>query len=296
MGLNFDIAWELTAPPDGSYINSKIPSEAVERFFLVLTRSANRTPDAEEVFFIIRSEFNEASGVPVYRSSSMKFAPGDAKEAMDRAAENAPIFISAFYGTCQKIEEQFGSKAAPSVAVMNRLLEIHHIGYVIDPPSLLLREQVEVVPVPSTTVLEQAQARFRESIERSRVLLEEDKGDEAVSQIWWLLESIVLSFAGSMLNGQEITGTYFNEVAKALKRAAGDGAAMGTVARWLEALQSYLSGPGEAGIRHGRHLHLGGLKKHEAELLCNLTRSYIAYLLAEYELLTTRTPTQGTGG
>lgn len=235
---------------------------------------------------MIRAQFSEAMGLPVYRSSSLYFAPGDARAAMDSAAENAPVFISAFYETCEQIKQQLGARTAPSVQVMNRLLEMHGLGYVITPPNLVLREQVEVIPVQSTTVLEQAQARFREAIERSRVLLEENNGDEAVAQIWWLLESIMLSFPGCHLNGQEISGTYFNEVARSLKRAAGDAPVMGAVVRWLEALQSYLSGPGEAGIRHGRHLHLEGLKKHEAELFCNLTRSYISYLLSEYELLT----------
>jgi hypothetical protein len=159
---------------------------------------------------------------------------------------------------------------------------------VIEPPNLVLREQMQVVPVRSTDVLEQFQARFQATIDRSQQLLEENKGDEAVTQIWWLLESIML-FAGCKVNGQEIAGTYFNEVAKQLKRAAGDTAILGAVARWLEALQSYLSGPGEAGIRHGRHLHLEGLKRHEAELFCNLTRSYISYLLSEYEAITART-------
>ena len=288
MNLTFDIAWELMPPQDGTYINSKIPLDALEQFFGILTRGANRTDDAEEVYYIIRAEFREAMGQPVYRSSSLFFASGDARTAMDDAAVNAPVFISAFYGACRRIKKQFGSKAAPSVPVMNRLLELHRLGYIIAPPNLVLRDQVEVVQVQSSTVLEQAQARFREAIERSRVLLEENKGDEAVTQIWWLLESIMLSFSGSNVNGQEIAGTYFNEVAKSLKRAAGDVAVLGVVARWLEALQSYLSGPGEAGIRHGRHLHMESLKKHEAELFCNLTRSYISYLLSEYEIRTAR--------
>lgn len=284
MGLTFDFAWELMPPQDSNYINSKIPADALEEFFVMLTRSANRSGDAEEVYYIIRAGFSEAMGQPVYRSSSLYFAPHDAKSAMEHAAENAPIFISALYSVCEQIRQQFEAKA-PDVPVINRMLEVHRLGYVISPPNLILREQVEVIPIQSSTVLERAQAQFRHAIDRSKVLLEEEKGDEAVAQIWWLLESIMLLFAGRELNGQQISGMYFNEVAKSLRRAAGDAAMMGAVSRWLEALQSYLSGPSEAGIRHGRHLHMEGLKKHEAELLCNLTRSYVSYLLTEYESL-----------
>jgi hypothetical protein len=286
--LNFDIAWELTPPQDGTYINSKVPSDALDQFFGIMKKTANRTDDPEEVYYIIRAEFSEAMGHPVYRSTSMYFAPDDARTAMERATENAPIFISAFYAACKKIKKQFGTKTAPGVPVINQLLTVHRLGYTIEPPNLVLRDQVEVIPVRASAVLEQAQARFRDAIERSQRLLEENNGDEAVAQIWWLLESIVLSFAGRKINGQEIAGTYFNEVAKSLKRAAGDAAVMGVTSRWLESLQSYLSGPAEAGIRHGRHLHLEGLRKHEAELFCNLTRSYISYLLAEYETLTSK--------
>lgn len=290
MNLTFDITWELLPPKDGTYVNSKIPSDALESFVGILTRAANRTNDPEEVYYIIRAEFSEAMGLPVYRSSSMYFAPGDARMAMERAADNAPLFIAAFYSACKKIKKQYGTKTVLSIPAMNKLLEMHRLGYVVAPPNLVLREQVDVVPVQLSTILEQAHVRFREAIERSRQLLDEDKGDEAVTQIWWLLESIMLSLSGCKLNGEEISGSYFNEVVKSLKRLAGGFAVIGAVARWLEALQSYLSGPEEAGIRHGRRLHMEGLKKHEAELFCNLARSYISYLLSEFELLTSGIP------
>jgi hypothetical protein len=116
-------------------------------------------------------------------------------------------------------------------------------------------------------------------------LLNENKGEEAVNHIWWLLESISTAFARLMVNGRTIEGGYFNEVIKSIQRA--DGAStLGGVARWLAALQDHLSGPDRGGIRHGRRLHLEGLQPHEAALFCKVTRSYISYLLAEYERLT----------
>ena len=287
MDLTFDIAWEVMPPADGKYVNSKIPADAFEQFVEILTRTANRTGDPEEVFYVVRAEFSKTMGQPVYRSTSLYFAPGDARMAMERAADNAPLFIAALYSVCKKIKKQFGSRSAPSVPAMNKLLEIHRLGYIIQPPNLILRDQIDVVPVQPSAVLEQAHARFREAIDRSHQLLEEGKGDEAVALIWWLLESIVLSFSGCKLNGQEITGSYFNEIVKSLRRLAEDSVPLGAISRWLETLQSYLSGPKEAGIRHGRQLHMEGLKKHEAELFCNLARSYITYLLSEYEVLTT---------
>jgi hypothetical protein len=281
--LSYDFAWVLSPPQDGEYVNSRIPDEALDEFFTFTKITAQRG-DAEEIFYIFRSKFNEAMGESVYRSSSLYFAPSDARLAMQNAATNAPVFVSAFYGACAEITNRFGVNHAPDVPTVNRLLEKHRIGYVIDPPHLRLREAVDVVPVSPTSLLQDAHAKFRSAVERSEELLRQNKGDEAVNHIWWLLESIATAFSGLVINERQIEGEYFNDVMKSVQRAAPD-ALLGTVARWLTALQAYLSGPAQGGIRHGRQLHLEGLRNHDAALLFNLTRSYISYLLAEYERL-----------
>lgn len=275
----------LSPPPDGTYFNTSIPADAVDDFFTFAKLTAQRG-DAEEIYYIFRGMFSEAVGMPRYRSSSLYFAPGDAKLAMEEAAKNAPVSISAFYSACSEVAERFGASNAPDVATINRLLEKHRIGYVIDPPHLRLRDTVDVVPVTPTTLLQQAHEKFRNAVARSEQLLQEDKGEEAVNHIWWLLESISTAFAGLTINGRVVGGDYFNEVIKGIQQAAGGTSTLGTVARWLAALQSYLSGPDQGGIRHGRQLHLEGLQPHEAILFCNLTRSYISYLLSEYERVT----------
>ncbi|HKD81210.1 MAG TPA: hypothetical protein VKH81_16055 [Candidatus Angelobacter sp.] len=282
--LTFDFAWVLLPPADGAYINTSIPTEVVDEFFTFAKRTAERG-DAEEIYYLFRGAFSEAVGKPRYRSSALYFAPLDAKFAMESAANNAPVFIAAFYRACSQIAEQFGTNKAPDVATINRLLEKHRIGYVIDPPTLRLREAADVVPVSPSTLLEQAHEKFRNAVERSEQLLHENRGEEALNQIWWLLESISTAFSGLTLNGRKIEGDYFNPVIKEISQAA-SGCLLGGVARWLAALQAYLSGPDEGGIRHGRHLLLEGLQPHEAVLLVNLARSYISYLLAEYERLT----------
>lgn len=274
----------LSPPPDGNYINASIPNEAVNEFFTFAQRTAQRG-DAEEIYYIFRAEFSEAVGTPRYKSSSLYFAPYDAKSAMENAASNAPVFIAAFYRACSDVAERFGPNGAPDVATINRLLEKYRIGYVIDPPRLRLRDAVDVVPVHPTNLLQQANEKLRSAVERSDQLLQENKGEEAVSHIWWLLESISTAFAGQTINGRKIEGEYFNAVVKDIQQAAGS-STLGTVARWLAALQAYLSGPDQGGIRHGRQLHIEGLQRHDAILFCNLTRSYISYLLAEYERLT----------
>jgi hypothetical protein len=153
----------LSPPPDGTYINTAIPSDAVEEFFTFAKRTAQRG-DVEEIYYIFRAEFSEAVGMPRYKSSSLHFAPYDAKVAMENAASNAPVFIAAFYSACAEVTERFGPNNAPSVATINGLLEKQRIGYVVDPPELRLREAVDLVAVQPTNLLQQAHRKFRGAI------------------------------------------------------------------------------------------------------------------------------------
>ncbi|MFZ0762028.1 MAG: hypothetical protein WAM69_18930, partial [Candidatus Sulfotelmatobacter sp.] len=114
-----------------------------------------------------------------------------------RAASNAPVFICAFFTACAEVAERFGANNAPDIGIINRLLEKHGIGYVVDPPNLRLREAADIVPVHPTTLLQQAQERLRNAAERSEELLRQNKGEEAVTHIWWLLESVSTAFSGA---------------------------------------------------------------------------------------------------
>ena len=49
--------WVLSPPPDGTYINSSIPNEAVDEFFTFAKLTAQRG-DAEEIYYIFRAEFS----------------------------------------------------------------------------------------------------------------------------------------------------------------------------------------------------------------------------------------------
>jgi hypothetical protein len=58
------------------------------------------------------------------------------------------------------------------------------------------------------------------------------------------------------------------------------------VLEWMMKLHGYLSSPTGGGIRHGTDLAAGiATKPEEARLFCNLIRSYISFLLSEYQRL-----------
>lgn len=58
--------------------------------------------------------------------------------------------------------------------------------------------------------------------------------------------------------------------------------------RWTEQLHGYLSSPTGGGIRHGIDLNHGRpLTRTEARLFVNLILSYLDFILAEHEALST---------
>ena len=78
-----------------------------------------------------------------------------------------------------------------------------------------------------------------------------------------------------------IEGKYFNEIIRAL-RNNNRGSALAEALGWMAKMHGFLSSPRGGGVRHGTQLAADvspTLK--EAHLYCNLTRSYINYLLAE---------------
>ena len=78
-----------------------------------------------------------------------------------------------------------------------------------------------------------------------------------------------------------IEGKYFNEIVRNLRRH-NHGTALAQALDWMSKMHGFLSSPSGGGVRHGTQLSADvspSLK--EAHLYCNLTRSYINYLLAE---------------
>ena len=68
-------------------------------------------------------------------------------------------------------------------------------------------------------------------------------------------------------------------------RPSSDGRVLQRVLGWLENIHGYLSAPAGGGVRHGATLDLDAMQIHEATLFANLIRSFVNYLLSEYERL-----------
>ena len=205
---------------------------------------------------------------------------------MEQAADNAALFIEAFYDACEAFRSG-GDYAVPDVTIINRILAQNDAGFEVKPPDLVSRIAQDNVTVssPAASLDEQGRSIVRKSLEESEKLLLAGKSRQAVQEILWLLETITTAFEGVDAPAGTIGGKYFNKIANDLRRLH-RGQMLDQVMGWATKLHGYLSSPSGGGIRHGAKLENAPyleLEAHQARLLCNLIRSYISYLLTEHE-------------
>jgi hypothetical protein len=254
--------------------------DAVQAFFDIANEAAPDEHKRSEVLWIFKQAF--ALGEYVRESSSTDYARHDLREMMGRVAAKPPQFLEAFHAGCEMLRAKYAGEGAPDNDLINDLCVQFGIGYRIEESRLVLRDHLDVIPVPTTALLEEARREVRDSLGRSEQLLKEGRGREAVQNVLWLLESITTAFDAAAVDGKTVRGKYFNDIVGDLRRAT-KGRILEQALGWLTTIHGYLSAPRGGGVRHGAALDLEALKPHEAALFVNLIRSFAAYLLAEYE-------------
>lgn len=282
MPLRFPGPWRFKPPADGHFVNSAIPPQSVREFSTLIDRipAPNGRWGILEHF---KSHFGNSSS-----SSSESWAQSDLMIAMDAAAENAPLFIENFYDACEALRKSHADWFVPDAAFINAVLSKHNVGYEIRPPDLIARElggPTITVPPPAPSLAERGSVVLNESLSRSEQLLSEGRSREAVQEVIWLLETVATAFSGIETHTGKVEGKYFNQIVRDL-RSKRSGTTLERVLEWITAMHGYLSSPSGGGVRHGIDLGRGvALNPNEARLFCNLTRSYISFLLVEHEAL-----------
>ncbi len=259
---------------------------SVERGFLELIGKIASQGNRQDILEHFKSYFANAAGIACYRSSNESWAETDLDRDMGQAAENAPLFIEAFYDACEALRSS-GDFAVPDVARINRVLAENAAGYEIEPPNLVARNPQAAVAVPThpPSLDEQAQDLTQKSLKDSEQLLSEGRHRQADQEILWLLETVSTAFQGLDTGVGTVEGKYFNKIAQDLRRNH-RGQTLEQVLTWVTALHGYLSSPTGGGVRHGTSLSAGvTIEPNEARLYCNLIRSYITFLLTEHERL-----------
>ncbi len=205
---------------------------------------------------------------------------------MGEAAENAPLLIEAFYDACEALEGRYPEMVMPGVERINRILSDHETGYYIDPPSLVTNSEHMLTSVPYQPVMRDSKsyARIEDALRAADSALGMGNVRQAIQEMLWALESTSTLFRDKEIRNEKIRGDYFNKIIQSLqKQAQGH---QKQLLEWMMSLHGYLSSPKGGGIRHGVDLREGlDLDINEARLICNLIRSYLTYLLSEYERL-----------
>jgi hypothetical protein len=287
LSLEFSPTWRFAPPADNLFQNVAIPAEATRDFFALIGKISTQG-DRQEILEHFKKHFCHVTGVTHVRSSNASWAESDLGDHMNKAAETAPLFIEGLWDACRTLGEINPDYSAPNETVINEVLLKHNVGYAISPPKLFLRENeaaVIVVPAPPPTFTETARNLLVDSIKRCDRLLADGHGREAVQEGLWLLETVTTAFRKTDSGALRIEGKYFNQIVKELRRLRG-GTALEQILAWMTTLHGYLSSPTGGGIRHGLDINDGiAISQNEAKLYCNLIRSYLGFLLDEYERL-----------
>lgn len=277
--LKFDSSWRYGSP-------GRLPSAAVGDFRAVIGRIATQA-DRQTVLEHFKRYFAEAGGVSSSWSSSASWAETDLEDYMQRAAENAPLFIEAMYDACLNLQTACSDMACPDVAIFNQILVDHNVGYRISPPNLLLVDGRDPMPAPMRvpSLDEKAHRIIDKAFSESDRLLAEGRSRQAVQELLWLLETVSTAFKGMDVGEGTVQGKYFNKIVGDLKKHS-RGRTSHQVLQWIEILHGYLSSPTGGGVRHGTDLKSTvEIEDNEARLFCYLVRAYIGYLLSEHERL-----------
>ncbi|WP_177434955.1 hypothetical protein [Pseudomonas sp. Irchel 3F3] len=277
--LKFDNSWRFSSP-------GPAPQGVIREFYDLIEKIVAQG-DVWKSVEQCKSSFGGTG-----RSSSPDWAWSDLSRLMDRSAENAPLFIEAFWKCCVDLERS--GLGVPGVEYINAVLAKHDAGYAIQLPDLIATRAYTPIPVPRSapSLDEQARALIDECLAVSERLLDANQGRRAVQEILFLLESIATAFRGTSEDNLSIQGKYFGPIINEMKKRQ-RGKAQESILTWMTTLHGYLSSPTGGGVRHGTDLKEGiAIQPHEARLYCNLARSYLTFLLEEHDQQTNPAPSR----
>ena len=280
--LQFDGSFRYTSP-------GEMPAEIVQEVLdALVARIVPQASDAQKIYELFKRHFAGAAGRTYTSSSNASWARSDLHDYMVDAAKNAALFAEALHDAMSDIVRAQPQISLPPWSYVNSVLGPS--GYAIDPPRLIIGAVVSPVAVPKhvPSLDVQANELIQRSLAQADELLKSGRWRQAVQESLWLLETVSTAFEGSSHGDGTVQGTYFNQIIGDLKKFH-RGRLLGQVAKWMETLHGYLSAPGGGGVRHGTVLNDAyELSEGEARLICDLTRSYVSYLLHEHQRLGVR--------
>ena len=204
--LHFDGAWRFDSP-------GSIPNGVVASFADLISKIVAQG-NRKQLLEYFKSYFAGAAGTSHYTSSNEDWAQSDLARLMDQAAENAPLFIEAFYNACEDLRARRSDIGLPNTERLNRILAEQSAGYQIRPPNLVATRHHEPIAVPERppSLDAQAQEIIQASLQASERLLAGGHNRQAVQEILWLLETVATAFRGVGTEETSVQGKYFNRI------------------------------------------------------------------------------------
>jgi hypothetical protein len=283
--LQFPPKWRFEAPRYADQRRNAIPPDAIAEFMRLIKIVSSQGPE-KQILEHYKRRFSTAIGVPYYPSSSSGWAETDLELVLTQAAQNPPVFVEAFYDAGEILRTEPESRSIPDVEMTNDILNRHGLALKIEGTNLVAADAATLaIPISEIplSLAEQARQQLMASSKRADTLLAEGRGREAVQENLWLLETIATAFRGLDTGTGTIEGNYFNQIVRELRQLHSN-TTLERVLQWANAIHGYLSSPAGGGVRHGLDLNSGiELTLNEAQLFCNLIRSFISFLLLEYE-------------
>ena len=276
--LEFSGKWRYDSP-------GAVPSGVEDEFRQLIERICVQGPK-KLLLEHFKRHFASAVGVQHYDSSSVGWASTDLERVMSEAAENAPLFLEAFYDACEALESRYPEMALPGVERINRILSDHKTGYYIDPPTLVANSEHILISESYQPVMPDSEsyAKIEDALRSADSALGMGNVRQAVQDMLWALETASTLFRDEEIHNVKIRGNYFNEIIQSLHTQSKGHQKQ--ILEWMTSLHGYLSSPRGGGIRHGIDLREGlDLNINEARLICSLIRSYLTYLISVYERL-----------
>jgi hypothetical protein len=191
--LKFDGSWRFHSP-------GKIAEGVVWQFNSLIGKIAAQGRDRQRTLEHFKSAFANAAGSTSSWSSNASWAETDLLNYMQHAAENAPLFIEAFYEGCVSLGTANPDIFVPDAAMINRVLAEHDAGYEIQPPDLIARNPSVAIAVPERTATldQQAQDIIQQSLRQSDQYLVLGQYRQAVQEILGCWRRSPRSFRASL--------------------------------------------------------------------------------------------------
>ncbi|WP_122677853.1 hypothetical protein [Pseudomonas viridiflava] len=277
--LQFDPNWRFESPGSmGADVVSDILQHVINRVVGTCSR--------KHILETFKRRFAQSIGTTTGTSSSESWAESDLETFMTQSAgQNAALFAEALYDGLADINSMDVNAAIPPWPYVNKYLA--PCGFAIAPPNLITTVELTPIPVPQNVPSLDARAneKIQRSLSDSEHMLASGKNRAAVQEILWLLETISTAFRGTGFPDGNVTGKYFSTIIGDLRRL-NKGKTLDRVSVWLDSIYGYLSAPDGGGIRHGASLNEHQeLTAGEARLFCDLSRSFITFLLHEHTRL-----------